>query len=162
MLTRFGYHDDSRVRRLLDRLLKDQKEDGGGHYWESSVGTLDCWEAIAAFAVVPEQDRSAKMRDSIRRGAEFYLEGQLLNEGEDYPPWRRLHYPIHYYDVLVGLDVLTSLGYAGDARLKPALELLERKRLSDGRWNIESPSDPEDFARGPGNLKHPWCPSLSK
>ena len=54
-MTRFGYYDDPRVRTLFDRLLEDQKEDGGWHCWDPAKGTLDCWEALAAFAAIPKK-----------------------------------------------------------------------------------------------------------
>jgi len=62
-----------------------------------------------------------------------------MEDGEKkYPPWFRLHYPNHYcYDVLVGLDVITRLGYAGDKRLEPALRLLAEKTRKAGRWVID-------------------------
>ena len=140
MLTRFGYADDLRVRKLFDRLVEDQKEDGGWHCFESSKGTLDGWEALAAFAVLPKSKQTRKIKNSIERGAEFYLERRLFDDGEKkYLPWFRFHYPNHYYyDVLVGLDVITSLGYGGDRRLRAALEILKRKRREDGTWNLDA------------------------
>lgn len=78
------------------------------------------------------------MEVAIRRGAEFYLERELFREGRRYPPWPRFHYPNHYYyDILVGLDFLTQFGHAGDRRLRPALEILNRKRRPDGTWVID-------------------------
>ena len=137
-MTRFGYYDDRRVRRLFDRLLDDQKRDGGWHCWESATGTLDCWEALAAFAAVPESRRTREVRSAVDRGAEFYLERKLFKEGSTrYRPWFRLHYPVHYYyDILVGLDLITALGFGGDRRLKPALDIMNRK-LKNGRWSID-------------------------
>lgn len=133
MLTRFGYGDDRRVRKLYDWMIEDQREDGGWNCAAGKPGTLDCWEALAAFATIPKANRTAAMGRAIARGAEFYLERKLFEEGQRYAPWFRFHYPTHYfYDVLVGLDVLTRLGYAGDRRLKPALEILSEKRRSDG------------------------------
>ena len=138
MLTRFGYADDFRVRKLYDRLLEDQKEDGGWNCHPSEHGTLDSWEALAAFAVLPASKRSRRIEHSISRGAEFYLERKLFEEGRRYAPWFRFHYPVHYYyDILVGLDVLTQLGYAGDRRLVPALKVLTGKRRRDGTWALE-------------------------
>jgi hypothetical protein len=138
MLTRFGYDDDFRVRKLFDRLIEDQKEDGGWHCFESSKGTLDCWEALGAFAALPKARRTRRIENSIERGAEFYLERRLFNEGKrKYLPWFRFHYPNHYYyDLLVGLDVITKLGYGDDRRLKPALRILNEKRTADGVWLI--------------------------
>ena len=139
MLTRFGYEDDPRVRKLFDRLVEDQKEDGGWHCFESSRGTLDCWEALAAFAALPKSKQTRRIKNSIERGAEFYLERRLFDDGEKkYLPWFRFHYPNHYYyDVLVGLDVITRLGYGDDKRLRPALKILKKKRQDDGTWILE-------------------------
>jgi hypothetical protein len=138
MLTSFGYGDDPRVRKLFDRLVEDQKEDGGWHCFESSKGTLDCWEALAAFAALPKSKQTRKVKNSIERGAEFYLERRLFDDGEKYLPWFRFHYPNHYYyDILVGLDVVTRLGYGSDRRLRPALKILNEKRRSDGTWLLE-------------------------
>ncbi|MGQ0796932.1 MAG: hypothetical protein ACT4OI_03580, partial [Methanobacteriota archaeon] len=64
----------------------------------------------------------------------------LLREGpKPYAPWLRLHYPVHYYyDLLVGLDTLTALGYGDDSRIRPALERLTRMRNRDGSWNMDA------------------------
>jgi hypothetical protein len=138
MMTRFGYGDDPRVRKLYDWLIEDQREDGGWHCSQGKPGTLDVWEPLAAFAALPKSKRSPKMDRAISRGAEFYLERKLFREGKPYAPWLRLHYPNHYYyDILVGLDVLTDLGFAGDRRLRPALNILKDKRRRDGTWAID-------------------------
>ncbi len=138
MLTRFGYGDDRRVRKLVDWMIEDQREDGGWNCAAGEPGTLDCWEALAAFAAIPKASRSAAVERAISRGAAFYLERKLFEEGTRYAPWFRFHYPRHYfYDVLVGLDVLTDLGYAGDRRLGPALQVLRDKQRTDGTWLLD-------------------------
>ncbi len=119
MLTRFGYADDPRVKRIFRWLVNDQKEDGGWHCFKSETGTLDCWEALAALSALPKSKRTRSINASIEKGVEFYLERALHKEGKKYEPWYRFHYPIHYYyDILVGLNVLTSLGFAADSRLE--------------------------------------------
>jgi hypothetical protein len=139
MLTRFGYSDDLRVRKLFDRLVEDQKEDGGWHCFVSSKGTLDCWEALAAFAALPKSKHTRKIRNSIERGVEFYLERRLFHDDDKkYVPWFRFHYPNHYYyDILLGLDVITRLGYGADRRLRAALQILKKKRRNDGTWLLD-------------------------
>lgn len=139
-LIMYGYEDDPRVASVLDWLVRSQKEDGGWHCFKSDTGTLDCWEGLSAFAAVPKQKWTKSIKRAIERGAEFYLERELLREGvETYDPWLRLHYPVHYYyDILVGLDVITKLGYSDDKRLRSALDILKRKRLPDGRWPLEA------------------------
>lgn len=138
MLTRFGYATHPKVRKLFQWLISDQKEDGGWHCFDAKTGTLDCWEALAAFAVLPPSKRSRRMKSSIEQGVEFYLERKMSNEGRRYAPWFRFHYPNHYYyDILLGLDIVTGLGYGDDRRLRPALDFLEGKRRRDGRWHLD-------------------------
>jgi len=138
MLTRFGYGEDRRVRKLFAWMLEDQREDGGWNCAPDRPGTLDSWEALAALAVVPREKRSAAMERAIERGAEFYLDRKLFEEGRRYAPWFRFHYPTHYYyDLLVGLDMITKVGYAHDRRLRPALRILREKRRSDGTWVLD-------------------------
>lgn len=139
MLTRFRYLDDHRVRKLYDRLLEAQLEDGGWNCFSDDHGTLDSWEALGAYAALPKSRRTRKIERSIERGAEFYLQRKLFEEGKRrYPPWFRFHYPVHYYyDVLVGLDLMTGLGYADDPRLSPALKILKEKRQPNGTWLLD-------------------------
>jgi hypothetical protein len=102
-------------------------------------GVLDAWEGLSAFAAYPRHKWTRGIRDSVERGAEFFLERRLNRQGRRYGPWFRFHYPVHYYyDILVGLDMLTALGYGGDPRLGYALELLRAKRRPDGRWNLDA------------------------
>ncbi|MCI4345988.1 MAG: hypothetical protein L3K07_04475 [Thermoplasmata archaeon] len=140
-LTRFGYGDDARVRRLYDWILEDQRANGGWNCSQGTPGTLERAEPLAALAAVPPSKRTNRMHRSIELGAEFYLTRKLSQEGARYAPWFRFHYPNHYfYDLLVGLDLLTGLGYAGDRRLRPALQLLHEKCRPDGTWAIDRPN----------------------
>ncbi len=141
-LLRCGYGDDSRVRSAFDWLVDHQMDDGGWHcFYEKAFGrgTLDAWEGLSAFAHLPRTRQTARIRGSVEAGAEFFLERGLLHQGKKrYLPWYRTHYPVHYYyDFLVGLDTLTRLGYGDDHRLRPALELLEKKRRPDGKWALD-------------------------
>ena len=138
-----GYAEDGRVKAAFDWLVKNQMDDGGWHcFYEMAFGkgTLDAWEGLSAFAALPRSNWTRRMKRSVERGAEFYLKKGLFRQGRQrYAPWFRFHYPVHYYyDVLVGLDVLTRLGYGDDERLDPALALLEEKRGPDGTWVLEA------------------------
>lgn len=155
MMARFGYRKDPRVIEAIEWLVRHQKKDGGWHCFRSRTGTLDCWEALAAFAALPPEARTPAIPRSIERGAEFYLERRLFREGKiPYRPWFRLHYPVHYYyDILVGLDTMASLGYGKDPRMRPALDRLESMRNRDGSWNMDAlhpdSEDPGYQFRGP-------------
>ncbi len=140
MMTRFGYGEDPRVVRAAQWLVSSQKADGGWHCFPSETGTLDSWEPLAGLATLPEPRRTSEIRAAIDRGLEFYLERELTNEdGGIYAPWFRLHYPVHYYyDVLVGLDLVTKLGKGDDPRLTKALDWLEEQRNREGSWNLDA------------------------
>ena len=155
MLVRFCHLDDPRLKPAIDWLVRHQKADGGWHCFPSRTGTLDAWEALSAFAALPTAARTPSIVRAIERGADFYLHRGLTREGRTrYRPWFRLHYPVHYYyDFLVGLDVLTALGYGDDARIRPALDRLEAMRNPDGSWNLDAlhpdSEDPDYQIRGP-------------
>lgn len=143
VFVRCGYREDRRVISAFDWLVDNQMKDGGWHcFYERAFGrgTLDCWEGLSAFAVLPRSRWTRRIKRSVERGAEFYLERKLFKQGHRrYQPWLRFHYPVHYYyDLLVGLDVITSLGYTNDRRLKAALQILHSKRRTNGTWTLDA------------------------
>ena len=154
-LIRFGYADDPRVLRTLEWLVETAAPQGGWSCWGSGRN-LDSWEGLSAFAVYPRSRWTGAMKASVERGAEFFLERELHRQGERYAPWFRLHYPHHYYyDLLVGLDVLTRLGYRDDPRLRFALSFLKKKRRKDGRWNLDAVHPDVEGHMGEWYRKHP-------
>ena len=137
-LIKFGYVNEPRVRSALDLLVRTQKENGGWHCWGKN-GTIDAWEGMSAFAAYPRQKWTRGMKAAVERGAEFYLERKLYRQGARWDPWFRFHFPYHYYyDLLVGLEFMTALGYGGDKRMRLAASHLKKKRRKDGRWNLDA------------------------
>lgn len=137
-LIKFGYEDHPAVRRTLDWLVENASHLGGWSCWGSGRN-LDSWEGLSAFAAYPREKWTPAMKDRIEKATEFFLERELHRQGDHYEPWYRFHYPVHYYyDLLVGLDLLTSLGYSDDRRLRFALSVLKKKRRKDGRWNLDA------------------------
>lgn len=154
-LVEFGYADHPLVRRTMEWLAESASPLGGWSCFGSGRN-LDSWEGLSAFAVYPRARWTAAMREAVQRGAEFFLERELLQQGPRYAPWYRLHYPVHYYyDVLVGLDVLTALGYCEDRRLQPAVDHLRQRRRSDGRWNLDAVHPDVSGAVARWNRAHP-------
>lgn len=139
-----GYAEDPRVRKTLEWLVKTAHPKGGWSCRFVKDGpapsrSLDAWEGLAAFAAYPRSSWTPPMRDCVERTAEYYLEHELHVQGDRYEPWYRFHWPNHYYyDLLIGLDALTALGYGKDTRLGFALDLLRKKRRADGRWNLDA------------------------
>jgi hypothetical protein len=137
-LVRFGYADHPAVRAAFEWLARTRDKNGGWSCFGSGRN-LDSWEGMSAFAVYPKEKWTEGMKRAVELGAEYYLGKELHKQGAEYPPWYRFHYPVHYYyDVLVGLDFMTALGYGTDPRLRFALDLLRKKRRPDGRWNLDA------------------------
>ncbi|HZY69896.1 MAG TPA: prenyltransferase/squalene oxidase repeat-containing protein [Thermoplasmata archaeon] len=137
-LLQFGYTDHPRVRAALDWLVEHQAKLGGWSCWGSGRN-LDSWEGMSAFAAFPRSKWSRPMEAAVAKGAEYYLSKELHLQGDHYEPWYRFHYPVHYYyDLLVGLDFMTALGYGKEPGLRHALDHLRRRRRSDGRWLLDA------------------------
>jgi hypothetical protein len=135
---RLGYADDPRVRRSLDWLVENASPLGGWSCWGSGRN-LDSWEGLSAFAAYPQERWTDRDREVVAKACEFFLQRELHRQGTRYAPWFRFHYPIHYYyDLLVGLDLLTSLGHGADPRIDFAVDVLRKKRRRDGRWNLDA------------------------
>lgn len=141
-LVKFGYADHPKVKRAFEWFVRNQSERGGwscGNFGKDKGRNLDSWEPLSAFAVYPRQKWTRSMKNAVENAAEFFLERELHKQGDRYRPWYRFHYPVHYYyDLLVGLDFMTALGYTDDRRLGYAISTLKKKRRQDGRWNLDA------------------------
>ncbi|MEO5575434.1 MAG: hypothetical protein ABIR67_13800, partial [Gaiellaceae bacterium] len=78
-------------------------------------------------------------QEAADRTAELFLEHRLFRTlaggAPIHPAFVVVHYPpFWHYDVLQALVVLARMGRAGDPRAADGLELVERRRLADGRW----------------------------
>jgi len=154
-LVKFGYEDHPRVKSAFEWLLDNQSNNGGWSCFGSG-GNLDSWEAMSAFAALPKQKWTRRMKAAVEKGAEFYLGKELHKQGDEYRPWYRLHYPVHYYyDVLVGLDFMTALGYGRDKRLGFAVDLLKRRMSPDGRWTLDAVHPDVEGGMAEWFAKHP-------
>ncbi len=149
-LIRLGYEDDPRVQHTMEWLVRTAHPKGGWSCRFSTDGpatsrTLDAWEGLGAFAVYPREKWTSGMKAVVERTAEYYLERELHEQGDRYEPWYRFHWPTHYYyDLLVGLDCLTAIGYGNDSRLGYALKLLQSKQSKDGKWKLDAvQTDPD-------------------
>lgn len=100
---------------------------------------------LIALSMIPEEERTAEMREIIDEEVEIYLENEvfmyLRDEGGERKPkpgWTRFGFPLFYQsDALEVLDVLTKLG-AKDERMQKALDLVLSKQNEHGRWNLEN------------------------
>ena len=140
---RLGMTDDPRVQLLARSLAEWQWPDGGWNCDKKASGRRSSFnESLPPMWGLHEYwvatgDVSAK--EAAARTAELFLEHRIfrtLATGEPIKPsFVVMHQPpFWHYDFFRALVVLARMGRAGDPRAADALELLEERRLADGRW----------------------------
>jgi hypothetical protein len=143
--------DDERLDRLADCLLAEQMDDGGwncrrpfGATHSSMNTTILALEGLLVYE--RHRARSARRLTRVRaaqaKGREFLLAHRLFRSHRTGKVIKRdfvrLTFPPQWhFDLLRGLDYFRASGARPDARLADGIGLLERKRRSDGRWNLE-------------------------
>lgn len=140
---RLGLAGDERVRSLAESLVDWQWPDVGWNCDRRPDARHSSFhETHPAIWGLHEYARATGDADAAaaaRRGGELLLGRRLFRRRSDGDPvhrsWTALHYPAYWhYDILQGLLLLSRLGVAGDDRAGDALDLLQRRRLADGRW----------------------------
>ena len=140
-------------QRILEHLLNEQLPDGGWNCeaengsTRSSFNTTICvLEALLEYELAG--GTKATVTESRLRGQEYLLERRLFRrrstgetierDREGSTVFTRFAFPTWWhYDVLRGLDYLRHAGVTPDERVTEAIDLVESKRSSDGRWLLE-------------------------
>ncbi len=140
---RLGLAEDPRVRLLAESLVEWQWPDGGWNCDKKASGRRSSFnESLAPMWGLHEYwlaTGEPAARGAALRTAELFLDHRLYRVGGIGEPIREsfvaLHYPPYWhYDILQALLVLSRMGLAGDPRARDAVELVESRRLPDGRW----------------------------
>jgi hypothetical protein len=140
----FGQNVDGIVERLLGEQLAD-----GGWNCEAERGSIrssfNTTIAVLDGLLEYEQTHGApsKVTPARLKGQEYLLERRLLRRlstGEIIDPaWTQFSFPTRWhYDVLRGLDYLRKAGVHPDERCAEAIDLVESKQDSEGRWPLEN------------------------
>jgi len=144
--SRLGLANDPRVEGLVRSLVEWQWPDGG---WNCDPGKgarhSSFYETLATLWGLIEYSRATGDQDASKaagKAAEFFLKhrlfrscrtGKIIN-----PQWLKLHYPLYWhYDILQALRIMKLADRLGDPRTKEALDIVESKRMKDGRWRPE-------------------------
>ena len=140
---RLGIADDPRARLLAESLVEWQWPDGGWNCDKKASGYRSSFnESLAPMWGLHEYwaaTGETEAQEAARRTAELFLEHRLFRALADGVPIRESFVTIHsppfwHYDFFQALVVLARMGLAADPRAADALDLLEERRLPDGRW----------------------------
>lgn len=140
---RLGAATDPRAGSLAAALLRWQWPDGGWNCDRSASGRRSSFhESLIPMWALWEYARATGQRaveEAAGRAAELFLEHRLFRRGgrgeRIHPSWVALHYPPYWhYDIGQALHLLARVGRIRDERASDALDLLEERRLPDGRW----------------------------
>ncbi len=142
------------VRGLVDRLLREQLSDGGWNCeaengsTRSSFNTTICvLEALLEYELA--FGRHPPVTAARQRGQQYLLERRLFHrkstgeviarDRKGDASFTRFAFPTWWhYDVLRGLEYLRRAGVAPDPRAAEAIDLVESKRDTEGRWPLET------------------------
>ena len=137
--------DDARIDRLAAHLLEQQMADGGwncqrprGATHSSLHTTISVLEGLLEYEQA--QGRHARHTRMVRKRAEEFLYRHRMfrshRTGEVIKPqMTHFCFPAQWhYDVLRGLDYLRAAGARPDPRSREAVELVEKRRNSEGVW----------------------------
>jgi hypothetical protein len=142
---RLGAGSEPRLAGIAEKLTTWQWPDGGWNCDVRPEATHSSFnESLATLWGLVEHHRATgepRSLEAAERTSEFFLRHRVFRSertGEAvHPEVVNLHYPPYWhFDLLQGLLVLGRAGKLGDSRATGALDLLEAKRLPDGRWPV--------------------------
>lgn len=157
-LARLGYAGDARVQAALAwqvRAITGEDDlryyaagtSGPGFACGVNLGQPCGWgavKAMRALAAVPAAQRTSAIQRAIAAGVDFLFSRDPAIADYPFtervsPFWAKFGFPLSYWsDVLESVEVLAELGYGGDARLAPAIDLILSKQDAQGRWKLEN------------------------
>jgi hypothetical protein len=144
-------------KRLLDRLLSGQLEDGGWNCEAPQAKRSSFHTTICVLEGLLEYEKAQGLSSAISnaraRAQNYLLQRRMfrsLSSGEVIDPrWMRFAFPARcYYDVLRGLDYLRQARVKPDTRAAEAIEIVTKRRHQNGRWPLNYASAGRKNPRG--------------
>ena len=141
---------DKKMHSVIDNIMNAQMRDGGwncehlqGAVHSSLHTTLSVLEGLLAYKNGGGRYRRNEITKSENAAREFILahriylshrSGKIIDN-----KMLMLSWPSRWrYDLLRCLDYFRAAGCARDSRMDDALEVLARKKRSDGRWPLQA------------------------
>jgi hypothetical protein len=146
VLLQLDYPADPWLEDALQWLLHRQLSDGGWNCRSLSnprhSSMYSTYMVLWGLSKIPQRQRKTEIQKAIHRGTEFMLQhhlfkshrtGRMIEE-----KWLDFHFPPVNYDVLLAARLMTDLGLAADERLTDAVQIVESKMRSDGKWLVDT------------------------
>ena len=139
--------ENARVHDLVERLMHWRWPDGGWNCDKEPSARQSTFihtiHSMRGLFVYGRRFNKPAALAAATKASEILLSRQLFKRRSDgtvmKEEFTKLHYPLYWhYDILLGLRVMAEMGHLSDSRCDSALDLLERKRLTDGGWPAES------------------------
>jgi hypothetical protein len=135
------------VKGIVDRLLNDQMADGGWNCEQENGSTRGSFDStLNVLEGLLEYERSAGANGDVTaarlRGEEYLLARGLLRRLSDgeipQKRWLYVGFPNKwFYDVVRVLEYFRQARPSPDERMAEALDIVESKRDSEGRWPLD-------------------------
>lgn len=144
----FGLEEE-KIKSVVDFVISQQMKDGAfncllnrfGAKHSSLHTTINTLEGILEYIIQGYGYRREEVIKIEVEAREFLLQhhlfrsdrtGEIIN-----PAMLRLAYPTRWkYDILRALEYFRKAGASYDERIQEALDVVYKKRTSDGRWKI--------------------------
>ncbi len=143
--------EEEDLKSIIDFLLSQRMQDGGfncrstrGKPVHSSLhSTISVLEGITEYQKREYNYRSEEMEDAKQNSIEFILLHKLFisdRTGEIIKKdFLKIPYPCQWrYDILRAMDYFQHAKIDWDDRMKPALQMLLKKRNKNGTWNVQA------------------------
>lgn len=142
---------EEKLKSIVDFILSQHMPDGGfncrsnrsGAVHSSLHSTLSVLEGITEYELNGYKYRLTELRNTKKSSIEFILmhrlflsdrTGKIINKD-----FLKLSYPCRWrYDILRALDYFQHSKTKWDKRMKPAIDLLLKKRNKDSTWNVQA------------------------
>ncbi len=143
--------EEKRLRPIVDCLLAEIMPDGGFNCRTRTTGaihsslhtSLSVLEGLLEFLKSGYTYRIADIRNARKNAEEFILLHQLFISDHTRDiinaNFLKMPYPSRWkYDILRALDYFQHAGGDWDDRMKPAINVILKKRNKDGTWNMQA------------------------
>ena len=143
--------EEQKLHSLLDSILSERMPDGGFNCRSTRSGakhsslhtTISVLEGLIEYEKAGNSYRLKEVQNTRKLAEEFILLHQLFRSDRTgkiiHKDFLRLSYPGRWkYDILRALDYFRYANAILDERMRPAIEVILKKRKADNTWSLQA------------------------